>query len=470
MVKNCFFCIIALLLLCGSEAFGAAAGYPTFSLHKLGASSPQSKTLLVIGGIQGDEPGGFHAASILTTHYTITNGTVWIVPNLNFPSIINRSRGLYGDLNRKFAAINQSDPEYPVVERIKSIISNEEVDLVLNLHDGSGFYREDFLNNQYGPQRWGQSVIIDQESINTGTFGELGNIARDVTTNVNSTINDDNYAYRVKNTKTAEGNEEMAKTLTFFAINQGKPAFGIEASKNLPKSERVFYHLLVLENFMKKMGISFHRNFELTADNIHKVIIENRNIALYDNRIFMDMQDIRNQINYFPLEQSGNVNFWTKDPLIAVVEKSSSIDIYHGNEHITTLVPQYFNYDTTPPQVNMIVDGYMKNVRMGSIVKVSNTFKIITPNGYRANAIGYSRPGATNEAGVTIERKDFSSRFSLNEGGSIFRVEFYKTSEADNDDEFAGMVLVKFEEPSQQIADLESDIIPSTNPDSRQGR
>lgn len=469
MIRYCFYIIILILFSCVSQSFGAT-GFPSFSLHKLGASSPKSKTLLVIGGIQGDEPGGFHAASILTTHYTITNGTVWIVPNLNFPSIIKRSRGVYGDLNRKFATINENDPEYQLVERIKSIIANEDVDLVLNLHDGSGFYREDYHDSQYGPHRWGQSVIIDQENINVNNFGDLGGIAREVTANVNSLIGDDHFAYRVKNTRTAEGDEEMAKTLTFFAINQGKPAFGIEASKNLPKSERVFYHLLVLENFMKRMGITFHRNFELTAANINKVIIENRNIALYDNRIFMDMQDIRTQLNYFPLEQNTNIDFWTKDPLIAVVKERSSVDIYHGNERITTLIPQYFDYDAKPPQISMEVDGSVKNVRMGSIIKVTNAFKVITPNGYRANAIGFSRPGEHNEAGVTIERKDFSSRYSVNEAGSIFRVEFYKTADHKQDDKFAGMILVEFEDASRQIAELQNDLVSTSADNINQGR
>ncbi len=470
MLRYCFYCILLLLLFSYSSISFCATGNPSFSLHKLGASSPQSKTLLVIGGIQGDEPGGFHAASLLTTQYTITNGTVWIVPNLNFPSIIKRSRGVYGDLNRKFATINENDPEYQLVERIKSIIINEDVDVVLNLHDGSGFYREDYHDSEYGPHRWGQSVIIDQENINVNNFGDLGEIAREVTANVNSIIGDDHFAYRVKNTRTAEGDEEMAKTLTFFAINQGKPAFGVEASKNLSKSERVFYHLLVLENFMKRMGITFHRNFELTAANINKVIIENRNIALYDNRIFMDMQDIRNQLNFFPLEQNSNIDFWTKDPLITVVEESSSFDIYHGNERITTLIPQYFDYDTKPPQISMEVDGCLKNVRMGSIVKVANTFKIITPNGYRANAIGFSRQGEDNEAGLTIEKKDFSSRYSVNQGGSIFRIEFYKTADQKNDDKFAGMVLINFEDASHHIAELQADVVSANTSDDSQGR
>ncbi len=80
-----------------------------------------NNTLLIVGGIQGDEPGAFMAASLIATHYKITKGSVWIVPNLNFYSIIKRSRGPFGDMNRKFAALSPNDPDYNSIQRIKKI-------------------------------------------------------------------------------------------------------------------------------------------------------------------------------------------------------------------------------------------------------------------------------------------------------------------------------------------------------------
>ena len=115
--------------------------------------SGEGPTVLIVGGIQGDEPGGFSAAALLATHYRYDGGTVLVIPNLNFPSIIKRSRGLHGDMNRKFAALRESDPEYATVRRLQSIITRPEIDLVLNLHDGSGFYRpawESPTHNQVG--------------------------------------------------------------------------------------------------------------------------------------------------------------------------------------------------------------------------------------------------------------------------------------------------------------------------------
>ena len=121
------------------SAFSSTGTIPGFSSYHLN-SGVAGNTILIVGGIQGDEPGGFNAASLVVTHYKILSGAVRVVPNLNFPSIIKRSRGLHGDLNRKFDTLNPGDPEFNTIRRIKKMIVAPEVDIVLNLHDGSGFY------------------------------------------------------------------------------------------------------------------------------------------------------------------------------------------------------------------------------------------------------------------------------------------------------------------------------------------
>ncbi|MFP5257482.1 MAG: M99 family carboxypeptidase catalytic domain-containing protein, partial [Acidobacteriota bacterium] len=113
-----FIAALLLLLALASTAFG---GNLDFTLHKLESGRP-GPTILVIGGIQGDEPGGFSAAALLVSHYKIKSGAVWVVPNLNFLSIIHSSRGVYGDMNRKFADLDPKDPEYEAVQKIKAII------------------------------------------------------------------------------------------------------------------------------------------------------------------------------------------------------------------------------------------------------------------------------------------------------------------------------------------------------------
>ena len=180
-----------------------------FSLHKLNSGHPGG-VVLVVGGIQGDEPGGFNAASLLTTHYKVTKGGVWVVPNLNFLSIIKRTRGVYGDLNRKFADLPETDPEFPTIAKIKSIITDKRVNVVLNLHDGSGFFRHKYIDPLRNPKRWGQCVIIDRRSIDADRFSNLAGIAREVTDDVNRFLIDSDHRLHVHNTRTHLGNAEMA--------------------------------------------------------------------------------------------------------------------------------------------------------------------------------------------------------------------------------------------------------------------
>jgi len=442
-MKGLLSCVLlcCCLLSSGAEASNSPLA---FSLHKLG-NDKGGNTILVIGGIQGDEPGGFHAASLLITHYTIENGNLWIVPNLNFPSIINRSRGGNGDLNRKFAAIATTDPDLEVIQRIKSIIVNPQVDMVLNLHDGSGYYREKYGDDMHGPQRWGQSVIIDQENIEAAKFTDLGDIGRDVVTTVNRGQND-KTAYRLKNTKTREGDTEMAKSLTYFAINQRKPAFGIEASKSLNKAQRVCSHLRVIEVFMRYAGIHFKRSFSLDVAGVERALSDNRQIAFYDNRVYLEMENIRNRINYFPVSRKGSLNFATWNPLITVVPSDDKLDVFHGNEKITTLLPEYSDVDEVehPPKARFLVDGKVVEAAMGQVIRAKKQIFAVPLKGYRVNFIGFSRPGVRDEAGITIKKEDFVKSYSLNTQGNIFRVEFYRNDPKAGGEKFVGMININF--------------------------
>ena len=61
----------------------ANANVLDYALIKKG--EPSENTMLLLGGIQGDEPGGFLAASIVATDYNITKGSLWVVPKFKFP-------------------------------------------------------------------------------------------------------------------------------------------------------------------------------------------------------------------------------------------------------------------------------------------------------------------------------------------------------------------------------------------------
>ena len=395
-------------------------------------------TLLVIGGIQGDEPGGFNAAALLATRYRIDRGTLWIVPNLIFASIIKRSRGIHGDLNRKFDFLPQSDPEYHLVKEIKGIITDPQVDLVLNLHDGSGFYRADYVDHQHNQNRWGQSCIIDQSQLAGVPFGALEEIGQKVVRQTNQKLDNPAHRFGLKNTHTRSDDPEMRQTLTFFAIENNKPAFGIEASKNFRTNVRVYYHLLFLEAYMQELGISFRRDFELSPKGVERALNQDIRVALNDHKIQLDISDIREQLNYVPLKKGASLEFASDNPLVAVLPYRNKYRIHYGNNRLGFLRPQYFDYDDSLASVLVTVDGFSSEFQMGSIVPVAENFMVDTPDGYRVNIIGFTRKGVRNEKGLRVHEKDILARYSIDKGGKVFRVEVYR------DDKFAGMLLMDF--------------------------
>jgi len=411
-----------------------------FDLIKKGVDD--NNTLLIVGGIQGDEPGGFMAASLIATHYTITKGSVWIIPNLNFYSIIKRSRGPFGDMNRKFANLPKSDPEYKIIQRIKSCIINPSVKLIVNLHDGSGFYRPMYIDKMHQPLRWGQSLVIDQEILpNVEKYADTYTISEQVVKHINKHLLKQEDMYRTKNThtrfkKTYE-EQEMAKTLTYFAVTHGKAAFGHETSKSLNVNQRIYYKLLALEKYMDIMGIKYKRKFELNLKGINKVVNDDISIKFNDINIAMPLKDIRNVQRFFPIDKNGIVKYLPSNPLIKIIKQKNTYLIYYGNRKLTQLQADYADIVNFNIKIPIIIDGKKKMVKFGDTIEVKHSFKVLK-NDFRVNVIGYKNKSGI-ETDITIKKNMFLKRYSIEKKASIYRIEFYHQKI-----KFAGMILVKY--------------------------
>jgi hypothetical protein len=419
---------------------------PGFTLHKL--ESGGGPTLLVVGGIQGDEPGGFSAASLLVTHYRIKSGNVWVVPNLNFPSIITSARGTFGDMNRKFAHIAASDPDYEAVRHIQRIILEPQVDLVLNLHDGSGYYRSAWEGPLRNPKRWGQCIVIDQEQVDDEVvqnprFKNLQTIARNVKNDVNVKLLRYLHAYRIKNTTTRNFDTEMEKTLSYFAVRAGKAAFGLEASKELPAAWRVYYHTCLLEAFMREMGIEFEREFHLSPSGVALALNQNVSVSLYNKRTVLKLENARAATGGFvPVHKDASLDTEPSNPLLAVLPGEKQWLVVYGNRTLTRFTPEYLDFDDSIKEVELLVDGRPLTAGIGDVVPVLESFAVKGRQGYRVNAIGAAL--GADEADMPLKAEYFASKFSLDRAGKIYRVEFYK------DKAFCGMILVNFQPEQSQ--------------------
>ncbi|MCK9454815.1 MAG: M99 family carboxypeptidase catalytic domain-containing protein [Sulfurimonas sp.] len=393
--------------------------------------NPDSETtLLVIGGIHGNEPGAYFSASILATHYKINSNNLWIVPNLNPDSIQKNSRGIHGDMNRKFAKIKDNDKDKEIVEEIKEIITQKKVSLVLNLHDGNGFYRKTDKGNIFNPNAWGQTCVIDQCALSqTQPFGNLNTIALDIKNRINKRLIEDHHTFDVKNTNTKFDDEAMQLSLTYYAVTHNKPAFAIESSKNLPSlAQKVFYHLLAIEEFMNIMDINYTREFELDEKSIAKLLEMHGDLEINGN-ISINLTNIKKSLSFIPIKSKGNV-FKFSNPLGSVAREGNSFVVYIGNKKIVTLNPQYFELGKScADKFDVIADGVKVTLDKTSDIIVNDDFNIIKQSGYRVNVIGFTSKGLIDESGVTVKLKDFDKRYSIDVDNRIYRVEFYKNSE-----------------------------------------
>lgn len=220
-------------------------------------SSP-GPTLLLLGGIQGDEPGGYLAAD-LYADLSLRKGNLIVVPRANFFSIVENSRGVQGDMNRKFAATtSSSDRDAAVVDMIKGLMRRS--DFFLNLHDGSGFYAPKWESALRNPMRFGQSIIADAAQFvrPDGKTIDMHAMVQRVLDKVNRQIPAPEHRFHFNNHRTLKKDtvhKEQRLSATYHALTHvGIPAFGLETSKSIGDYRvRVKYQTMVINSFLEEL-------------------------------------------------------------------------------------------------------------------------------------------------------------------------------------------------------------------------
>ncbi|MCX2716324.1 SH3 domain-containing protein [Helicobacter sp. MIT 21-1697] len=421
-----------------------------FALYKLNDGDKRAPTLLLMGGIHGDEPGAYYATDLFMRHYKITKGSVWVVPVVNPHSMFANVRGLYGDMNRKFAALAQNDPDYQSIQKIKKLLANPQIDISMHLHDGSGYWRPTYVNNLLNPLRWGNCSVIDQIELKGAKYGNLESFVIQMVADINEYILHPLHRYFVHNTHTKSKNDtEQLKALTFFSLSLGKPALTNEASKELDIQTRVYYHLLAIESLLGQLGIEFERDFELKPASIKKLISTAHLQAHIEGLITLPLGSLRSPITYFPLPQGvepKHMKIQSSSHILGLVKnKQGNIELKYGSRTLSTLLPQWSAFDNSLNSVNMKIDDTMQAVRVGSMIYAKESIEFEPINEYRINIIGYVKPNDTsplpNESGIKVYKKDLMARYSLDTQALIYRAEIYRK------DVFSGMITISFDKP-----------------------
>lgn len=423
-----------------------------FELYKLNEGDKNAPTLLLMGGIHGDEPGAYYSTDIFLRHYKITKGSVWVVPVVNPHGMFANMRGVYGDMNRKFAALSQNDPDYESIQNIKKLLANPEIDISMHLHDGSGYWRPTYQSNLLNPHKWGNCSVVDQIRID-GKYGELESFVVQMVADINLRILNPIHRFHVHNTQTKTKNDvEQLKALTFFSLSLNKPALTNETSKELDVPTRVFYHLLAIESLLGQLGITFERDFELNVATIKTLLNTESLYAKIEDSIFLPLDSLRPSLTYFPLPKQSNLKqlkIESQSHLLGIVpNKNGKLNLHYGSRKLSTLSPQWYEFEHSLQNVKIKVDGQLQSVPIGSIVYAKQSVEFEPLANHRVNVIGYVLPNDNNplpnESGVTIYKKDFKPQYSLDTNALHFRAEFYR------DNAFSGMIIISFAKPREK--------------------
>jgi len=294
------------------------------------------KTLLILGGIQGNEPGGFLSAD-LYADMGLSKGNLIVVPRANFYSILLNRRQINEDMNRKFAESSRMNYEAKIVAILKELISQS--DCLLNLHEGSGFFSERWESNTRNPKRYGQSIIADCATYTNPKTGETLNLegmAQQVVNQVNRHIKKPDYWFRFNNHRTRDADSlhpEQRKSATYYALYQcGIPAFGIEASKSLPMEMKVRHHNLAINAFMDLLSITPETPFTDLAQPIMQYVV----IAVNDKLPFAVPNGHALHINPGDVVKISHVEGNYKRGISADILSYGTVNDMHKSVRITT--------------------------------------------------------------------------------------------------------------------------------------
>ncbi|MDQ7032108.1 MAG: M99 family carboxypeptidase catalytic domain-containing protein [Desulfonauticus sp.] len=226
-------------------------------------------TLMIQGGIQGDELSGIICAQLLT-RAKVKKGNLIIVPRANWPALFLFKRQLNVDLNRRFDKHYAAFYEDTLAKAIFYLASLSQG--LIHLHEGSGFYSAVYINQLRNPKRYGQAVIIDDKNYNNIN---LANLAKDVLKEINPIVLPQKYKFSLFNMMTFSPNTlypEQKKSLTYNVLkNYSKPAFAIEVSKHIKQLDwKVKYMLKTVQKFCHKLGVDIFICWDKQTDSLVK--------------------------------------------------------------------------------------------------------------------------------------------------------------------------------------------------------
>lgn len=226
-------------------------------------------TVLITGGIHGNEPAGSHAADQIR-HWPIERGKLIVVPRVNRAGLKAGTRWLpefqadevRRDLNRNFPKAERTEPVAPLAQALWKFVVEQKPDLVVDLHEGFDFH----ISN---PKSVGSSIIFSASEKRTKLAGQM-------LATVNATVTDGKRQFELlSKSGAAKGSLVRAATDTL-----GIDAFLLETTyKDQPISLRARQHRTMVSSLLHDLRMIDESCVDILASQDPSQI----QIALYDS-------------------------------------------------------------------------------------------------------------------------------------------------------------------------------------------
>lgn len=372
----------------------------------------EGPTLMIIGGIQGDETAAFLAADYFID-IALKKGNLILIPRANLPSIFVSQRVVNADMNRRFAQVTPQVFEDEVVQILKKYMHKS--DLMLNLHEGSGFYRHEYIGPMHNPMRYGQCLIADTDIYRVDDkVINLKEIAENVIKEINKQIDIEEYLYRFNNHNTINPDTrhpEQRGSASYYGLTQAQiPSFGVEVSKSLPtETLKKEYIKLIINEFMNYMGIEkdcpplfdeepIFEYIRCLVDN-QKKYYEKDDIILIPKNSFLEITGIKTNYlrgNYAYIKGSNTLNGLNKRFQIT---QNTEIIVYKDNNLIAKIPVRIIDETILPYaglRLKILDDNSIHTIAINDTLKIVEgvdfeiTGTVNNNNNITINLIGYN--------------------------------------------------------------------------------
>lgn len=132
--------------------------------------------VMVLGGVHGNEPGGWFAAEAIAD-WELTTGSLLVLPRVNWraAAIVERTLPEIGDINRAYPGNASGTPAQRIAHAIVEAGREFQPELLFDLHESWVFFQERGANS--GTAFIGQTVAIGGGA-NDGTVDRVANVVR----------------------------------------------------------------------------------------------------------------------------------------------------------------------------------------------------------------------------------------------------------------------------------------------------